>query len=159
MYCTVAELQRIYGDRSLAEATAATSSSSPQDYWEPKLAATAVQIDAVLRQAGYAVPIVFSSLSESDATGVRALLREWNAVLALEIGAPAVIATEKGVNSAADTARANMKQLLAGRMRLPMALVRSTIGSVAGPDAIDSYAPPRLDDSLFARNRHGWERE
>ena len=156
MYCTLSELQAIYGDRRLADATAAVS-SSPGTYWEAKLAASSVQVDAVLRQAGYAVPVAFSSLSTEDEAGVRAILREWASVLALEMGAPAIIATEKGVNSAADTARANMKQLLAGRMRLPMPLVRQTVTSVEGPDASLLSCPPDLNDSLFNRNRAGWE--
>lgn len=157
MYSSLEKLQSIYGATRLATATP----SSPETagaYWESKLAAASAQIDAVLRQAGYAVPIVFSNLSESDSAAVQAILGEWESVLALEMGAPGIIATEKGVNSAADTARANMKQLLAGRMRLPMPLVRATVGSVSGPDFTNAdTVPPNLTDSLFYRNRTGWE--
>lgn len=158
MYSSLEKLQSIYGAARLADATPSAPGATAAAYWASKLGAASALVDAVLRQAGYAVPVVFSNLSVADAAAVEALLAEWEGALALEMGAPALIATEKGVNSAADTARAAMKQVLAGRMRLPMPYVRATIGSVKGPEGSDFNSPPNLSDDLFAANRTGWER-
>jgi len=158
-YQTFDGLQKMYGPKRLADATPMVASEALGTYWTAKLLAAQGMVEAYLRRAGYTTPVDTSGLSADDAAIVNAMLADWTSVFALEMGAPAIMQTPKGVESAASKARTALRDLISGRLRLPLAINRAIIGSVCTPEQRDDiYATPApdLDDNFFARMRHGW---
>jgi hypothetical protein len=159
-YQTFDGLQKMYGTKRLADATPMVASEALGTYWAAKLLAAQGMVEAYLRRAGYATPVDTSSLSVSDAAMIDALLADWTSVFALEMGAPAIMQTPKGVESAASKARTALRDLISGRLRLPLSINRAILGSVCTPEQRDDiYATPapELDDNFFARMRNGWQ--
>lgn len=158
-YQTFDGLQKMYGPKRLADATPMVASEALGTYWTGKLLAAQGMVDAYLRRAGYATPVDTGSLSVEEASYVNALLADWTGAFALEMGAPAIMQTPKGVESTASKARTALRDLISGRLRLPMSINRAILGSVCTPEQRDDiYATPapELDDNFFARMRHGW---
>lgn len=156
MHATFADLRDALGDQRLAARTVSGSPSTPEVVWTRRLAAASGVVDATLRRAGYSVPVDYASLSGGsegeEAEGVRAILREATineAVALAEIG----VSTEPGAPVQAFKETRNiLTDILRGRIRLPMAITRKSIGSVPLPTA--QRAPgPDLDNVLFEANR------
>lgn len=153
-YQTFDGLQRMYGPKRLADATPMVASEALGTYWESKLLAAQGMVEAYLRRAGYATPVVTTDLEAEAKTIVDALLADWTGVFALEMGAPAVMATPKGVESAASKARTALRDLVSGRLRLPLSITRAMIGSTYSPEQDEDSEPaPVIDDAFFNRMR------
>lgn len=134
--------------------------SSPSAFWAAKLSAATATIHSVLRQGGYAVPVDFTRISDTTLRAeTEALLAEWCGTLALELAAPAMVATPKGVDSQADLVRRELQKVTRGTIRLAIPLTGKIFTSVYGPDADGSReVAPSLPDSLFYRSRTGFNR-
>jgi hypothetical protein len=75
------------------------------------------------------------------------------------MGAPAIVAVPKGVDSAGDQIRRVLQQVIRGTIRFPIPMSSpSVITSVKGPDSHPSLnLAPSLPDALFVRQRAPWE--
>ena len=158
-YQTFAGLQNLYGPKRLAGAAPMVASEALGTYWTAKLYAAQGLVESYLRRAGYSTPVDTTSLDAEAKLIVDALHAEWTGVFALELGAPAIMQVPKGVESASSKARTAMRDLVSGRLRLPLPISRAIIGSACTPEQRDDiYATPApdLDDNFFARMRNGW---
>lgn len=162
MYQTFEGLEALYGSARLAKVTPGASlpDVTPRLYWEERLKASSAKIDMSLRRAGYRTPVDLTDISDVDErAGVAALLAYWETTLALEGSQISQVAQGENVETAADTVRRELRDLLKGHGRLPLAIVTKTFTSVYGPDADGRReVAPSLPDTLFNRLRSNWHR-
>lgn len=156
-YATYQQLLNLFGDQRLAAATPLVPASTQEAYWTSKIAATAATIEATFASGGYRVPLDTGTLDEPQKTQVDSMLTDWNVVLAIEAGAPALVAVPKGVDSSADLVRRELQKIIRGTIRFPLTISAKVFGSVYGPDADGRReVAPSLPDTLFHRSRRAW---
>lgn len=152
-HATFAELLAAVGDERLKGFSSTSTVGSVQALWTGRLIAASGAVNATLRRAGYAVPVDYASLSADDAAEVAAILREATIARAVEMGALG-IATEPGSPSRVfKETRDLLDDILRGRVRLPLPIVRKSVTSIPGPDNQKVASGPPLANELFEVNR------
>lgn len=142
-YATFEQLLALYGEKTLLNATPGMTVETLQSRWEFLLLSEVATIDMYVRRQGYILPLDFTD-HEPEA----ALFAKLNIGLALEAGAPALIATAKGVETAADHARTILDAIAAGVRRLPFPIGQEVFASTSRPVRTDEPFIP-FDDRLF----------